>query len=61
MTAATAVSEAGVAATPQGEQQELLAELQTYYDGKHGSLSKPENSKRIKEISAKLDALDSGA
>lgn len=57
VTAAAAAGESGQAASPEGEQEALTAELQSFYAGEHGSLTEPENRKRIKEISKKLNEL----
>ncbi len=57
VTAAAAVIESGAAPVAGAEETSLQGELQSFYDGDHGSLAKPENSKRLKEISAELNKL----
>ena len=57
ITPAAAVGESGAAPSTTGQQEALTEELQDYLAEKHGSLSSPENKKRIKEISAELDKL----
>lgn len=57
ITPAAAVGESGAAPSTTGQEEALTQELQDYYAGTHGSLSLPENNKRMKEISAELDKL----
>ncbi len=57
VTAAAAVIESGAAPVAGAEEDGLLQELNGFYAGEHGSLTKPENRTRMKEISAKLDEI----
>jgi len=57
ITPAAAVGESGAAPSSDGQQEALMAELNEFYAGTHGTLTSPENNKRMKEISAELDKL----
>jgi len=55
--AATVGSTGSVVPGSDDEQEALTSELTDMYAGKKGSLSLPQNSKRLKEISARLDEI----
>ena len=57
ITPAAAVGESGAAPSSDGQQEALMAELNEFYAGTHGTLTSPENNKRMREISAELDKL----
>ncbi len=56
---AAAASEGGKTVPAVDEEQDgLLGELNDFYAGKYGSLTKPENSKRMKEIAETLNKIE---
>jgi hypothetical protein len=58
ITPAAVVGSSGKVVASGDEQEALLNEMNDFYAGKHGSLSLPQNTQRLKEIAARLNEID---